>query len=293
MKYFDLHCDTLPIVMEERKSLSDSGRMVDLTNHPFEKYVQVLAVFSYPSYSADEAYDIFRKCRRHLDTLSDLPENFNAILAVENGSLIGDRIERVDALASAGVKLMNPVWAGDNLIGGAWNTSHGLTSLGREIVTRAFDQGITPDLSHASDEMAKEILQIASTKGKPVIASHSCARTIHPHGRNLPDEYFQEVTASGGIVGLSFCPPHLSDGECNRDTIRRHLEHYLSLGGEDHIAIGADWDGIDTTPDGVSSIHDIPALADYLRNSGWSERLLNKLFYQNAADFFARLKIPF
>ena len=293
MNYFDLHCDTLPIAMEEGKSLVGSKMMVDLADHPFEQYTQVLAVFSYPSIPADDAYDIFGKCRRYLDTLSDLPENFSYILAVENGSLIGDKPERVDALAGAGVKLMNPVWAGENLIGGAWNTSHGLTTLGREIICRAFDQGITPDLSHASDEMAKEILDIANRKGKPVIASHSCARALLNLGRNLPDEYFREIMASGGIVGLSFCPPHLSEGECNMDTIRRHLEHYLSLGGEDTIAIGADWDGIDTTPDGVSSIHCIPALADYLRANGWSDALLHKLFYQNAADFFTRQNIPF
>ncbi len=293
MKYFDLHCDTLPIVMEEGKSLVGSQMMVDLADHPFEQYTQVLAVFSYPSLSADDAYDIFWKCRKHLDALSDLPDNFSCILAVENGSLIGDKPERVDALASAGVKLMNPVWAGENLIGGAWNTSHGLTALGREIICRAFDRGITPDLSHASDKMAEEILEIASRKGKPVIASHSCARALQNLGRNLPDQYFREIMASGGIVGLSFCPPHLSEGECNMDTIRRHLEHYLSLGGEDAIAIGADWDGIDTTPDGVSSVHCIPALADYLRASGWSDALLHKLFYQNAADFFTRQSISF
>lgn len=293
MKYFDLHCDTLPIVMQERKSLVHSEMMVDLADHPFEQYTQVLAVFSYPSLSADDAYEIFWKCRRHLDALSDLPENFSYLLAVENGSLIGDQPQRVDALAGAGVKLMNPVWAGDNLIGGAWNTASGLTALGREIVCRAFDNGITPDLSHASDKMAKEILAIAEQKGKPIIASHSCARALQNLGRNLPDEYFREIARSGGIVGLSFCPPHLSDGECTMETIRRHLEHYLSLDGEDVIAIGADWDGIDTTPDGVATIRDIPALADYLRSCGWSEELLHKLFYQNAANFFARQNIPF
>ncbi|MBQ7355609.1 MAG: membrane dipeptidase [Clostridia bacterium] len=293
MKYFDLHCDTLPIVMEEGKSLTHSQMMVDLSNLPFDQYVQVLAVFSYPSLSADEAYELFWSSRRHLDTLSDLPECFRYILAVENGSLIGDHIERVDELAKAGVRLMNPVWAGDNLIGGAWNTDRGLTSFGKEVICRAFDLGITPDLSHASDPMAKEILEIAAQKGKPVIASHSCARALQNLGRNLPDEYFREIARSGGIVGLSFCPPHLSDGECNMETIRRHLEHYLALDGENVIAIGADWDGIDTTPDGVEAIRDIPALADHLRQNGWSELLLHKLFYQNAADFFARQNISF
>lgn len=293
MKYFDLHCDTLPIVTKERRSLVGSEKMVELADHPFEQYTQVLAVFSYPALSADEAYDRFFACRRHLDALSDLPESFSCILSVENGNLIGDKPERVDALARAGVRLMNPVWAGDNLIGGAWNTHHGLTSFGREIIDRAYHVGIIPDLSHASDEMAKEILAIASCKGLPVIASHSCARAVHPHGRNLPDEYFREITKCGGIVGLSFYPLHLTDEKCTMESIRRHLEHYLSLGGADHIAIGADWDGIECTPEGIASIQDVPALADHLRNCGWSERLLTKLFYQNAADFFTRLNIPF
>ena len=292
MKYFDLHCDTLPIVMEKRRSLVDSGMMVDLAYHPFKQYTQVLAVFSDPDMSADNAYDRFWKCRTHLDVMN-LPENFSCILSVENGSLIGDQPERVDRLAESGVRLMNPVWAGDNLLGGAWDTCHGLTSFGREILYRSYERGIIPDLSHASDQMAKEILEIASRKGLPVIASHSCARSIHPHGRNLTDEYFREIAKCGGIVGLSFCPPHLSEGDCTMDTIRRHLEHYLALGGEDCISIGADWDGIDTTPDGVSSIHTIPGLADDLRANGWSERMLEKLFYQNAADFFTRQNIPF
>ncbi|MBQ8383355.1 MAG: membrane dipeptidase [Clostridia bacterium] len=292
MKYFDLHCDTLPIVTEKRKSLVDSKMMVDLADHPFEQYTQVLAIFSDPALSADDAYDRFFACRRHLDILT-LPETFSCILSVENGSLIGDRPERIDRLADAGVRLMNPVWAGDNLIGGAWDTHHGLTSFGRTVIDRAYESGVIPDLSHASDEMAKEILQVASRKEMPVIASHSCARAVHSHGRNLPDDYFRQIMASGGIVGLSLYPHHLTDGECTMETIRRHLEHYLSLGGEDHIAIGADWDGIECTPDGVSSIRDIPALSDYLRQNGWSERLLEKLFCQNAANFFRRLHIPF
>lgn len=292
MNYFDLHCDTLPFVTEEGRSLENSGRMVELADHPFAQYTQVLAVFSPPALPADEAYRRFGKCRQYLDTLS-LPDSFGYLLSVENGSLIGDRIERIDSLAEAGVCLMNPVWAEDNLIGGAWDTCHGLTPYGREVIDRAYHAGIIPDLSHASDEMAKEILQIAFRKGMPVIASHSCARAIHPHGRNLPDEVFREIVQSGGIVGLSFYPHHLTDGQCTMETIRRHLEWYLTLGGDDHIAIGADWDGIECTPEGVGSIRNIPALADYLGQNGWSERMLHKLFYQNAADFFARMKIAF
>lgn len=291
MKYFDLHSDTLYEITPIGASFFQNRRMVELTDLPFEAYTQVLAVYSHPKTSADDAYAMFRRCRDHLEAQKgNLPPNFTPILSVENGSLIGDHPERIDALAHAGVKLINPVWAGENLLGGAWNTHHGLTAFGREAIVRIYENKIVPDLSHASDEMAKEILQIAAKSGYPVIASHSCARAIHPHGRNLPDDYFREIMASGGVVGLSFCPEHLTDGACNRETIRSHLEHYLSLGGEDHLAIGADWDGIDTTPEGVATIHDIPALADYLRKNGWSEQLLHKIFWQNAADFFDRTK---
>ncbi len=289
MNYFDLHSDTLLEITRSGETFFHNNRMVELTNLPFEHYTQVLAVFSYPKIAADNAYAMFWRCLDHLKAQADsLPENFHSILSVENASLIGDRLERIDALANAGVRLMNPVWAGDNLLGGAWDTHHGLTEFGREAILRIYQNKIVPDLSHASDELAKEILQIAAKKALPVMASHSCARSVHPHGRNLPDDFFREIMASGGVVGLSFCPPHLTNGECNMDTILHHLEHYLALGGEDHLAIGADWDGIDTTPHGVSTIHDIPALADYLREKGWSEHLLQKIFYQNAADFFDR-----
>lgn len=290
MKYFDLHCDTLTEILYTGDTLFHNRRMVDLSQHTFEQYTQVMAVYCHPSRSADDAYDLFWRCREHLNAMQDsLPSTFTPILSVENGSLIGDRLERIDELAKAGVRLLNPVWAGDNLLGGAWDTHNGLTDLGRAAILRAYPNKIVPDLSHASDEMAKEILQIASKKDLPVIASHSCARAIHPHGRNLPDDYFREIMASGGVVGLSFYPGHLADGVCNKDTIRRHLEHYLSLSGEDHLAIGADWDGIEITPDGVTHIGDIPALADDLAKAGWSEKLLHKIFYQNAADFFDRL----
>lgn len=292
MDYFDLHCDTLLEITRTGDSLMNSKRMVDLAHHPFREYTQVLAVFSYPTLSPDEAYAQFERCYAHLTSMErDLPHNFHPILSVENALLLGDRPERLERLARAGVRLMNPVWAGENLLGGAWDTHIGLTAYGKTVIQRAYQNKIVPDLSHASDEMAKEILTLALQKSYPVLASHSCARAIHPHGRNLPDAYFREIMASGGVVGLSFYPHHLTDGDsvCDKGTIRRHLEHYLSLGGEDHLAIGADWDGIECTPDGVASIGDIPALSDYLSKHGWSQTLLNKVFYQNAADFFHRL----
>ena len=97
-------------------------------------------------------------------------------------------------------------------------------------------------------------------------------------------------------MGISLCDAHLASKdpkETSMDDVVKHIEYYLSAGCENSLCIGADWDGIDTTPDGVSSIHCIPALADYLRANGWSDALLHKLFYQNAADFFTRQNIPF
>ena len=292
MKYFDLHCDTLTEILPTKGSLFHNHRMVDLSLQNFEQYTQVMAIFCHPARTADDAWALFESCLAHLTSMQvTLPSSFCPLLSVENASLIGNRIERIDRMAEAGVRLMNPVWAGDNLLGGAWDTHNGLTDFGRAAILRAYANKIIPDLSHASDETAKEILKMAAKRNYPVIASHSCARTIHPHRRNLPDDFAKEIMASGGVIGLSFYPRHLTEGDCDRDTIRRHLEHYLSLGGEDHLAIGADWDGIEITPDGVTNIGDIPALANELAQQGWSEKLLRKVFYQNAANFMNRAYI--
>jgi membrane dipeptidase len=89
----------------------------------------------------------------------------------------------------------------------------------------------------------------------------------------------------GGIVGISLCPPHISDeAEPNVDSVIRHIDRYMELGGENVVAIGADLDGTDL-PSGFGGIEDMYKIADRLFELGYPEELINKIFFENALSF--------
>lgn len=262
--------------------------MVDLSAADFEHYTQLFAIWLPPSLSVNEAWVFFRDVIAYFAQSAPLPKNFSYLLSVENGSLIGQDLDRIDLLAQMDVQLLNPVWAGRNQWGGAWDTEEGLTAFGIDAVNRCFEAGIVPDLSHASDKMAYEILSLAAKKGKPVVASHSCARSVFPHRRNLTDDLFRRITETGGIVGLSFYPGHLCEGSCTIDILLSHMDRFLSLGGENALCIGADWDGIECTPMGLSGAASIPVLAEAMAAHGYPQQLINKILWQNASNFFSQ-----
>jgi membrane dipeptidase len=121
-----------------------------------------------------------------------------------------------------------------------------LTDFGKRVVVRCFELGILPDLSHTNQFSAQDTIDLAIAAKKPLIASHSNAYGLYPHPRNLRDEHFVALRDNGGLVGLNFCHVHLCDETQERACVShlvRHLEHYLSLGGENIVAIGGDWDG--------------------------------------------------
>jgi membrane dipeptidase len=213
-----------------------------------------------------------------------------AILAIEDARILGGELSRMDELARRGVRYLTLQWGGDTCIGGSFDTDNGLTPFGKEVTKRAFALGITPDLSHCSEQSAEDALEIAAAQGKPVIASHSDAFSVNPHRRNLRDRHFEAIRDGGGIVGLNLFIAHLRDeaqGRATVDDVLRHIEHYLALGGEHTITMGGDWDGA-RLPVGFETIADAQKLADAMAQKGYSETLIQKIFYQNALDFIKR-----
>lgn len=102
--------------------------------------------------------------------------------------------------------------------------------------------GILIDLSHASPELFWDVAAMAE---KPLVASHSNAKKLCGHPRNLTDEQFEAIRHSGGVVGLNFFRAFLNDQpeKASMWDVLRHAEHFLSMGGEDALAMGGDWDG--------------------------------------------------
>ena len=210
-----------------------------------------------------------------------------AILAVEDARILENDLSRVDTLWNMGVRFVTPVWGGDSCIGGAHNTENGLTEFGYEAVKKMVISGIIPDISHSSVKTAAEIMDIAEAAGRPAIATHSNSKSVWDHTRNLSDEQFRRVCALDGIVGISLCPSHLASENANVDSVIRHIDKYMELGGERHIAIGCDLDGTVPHSD-FRSIADIVKIADKLSSIGYTDEVIHGIFFKNAANFVSK-----
>lgn len=302
MKLFDLHCDTALELYLQNQPLKNGSLHVSLDKAAqFDPYVQTMAIWSDSSLTDEQAYEQCLKAAAHLNeelTQNGVPlikhgaslhafSRTSAILAVEDARILCGDLARLDSLYRLGVRFLTLTWSGETCIGGSHDTDAPLTDFGRSVVDACFAIGIVPDVSHASRRVTAEVLAIAKAARKPVIATHSNSFSVHAHTRNLTDAEFCAIMDTGGVVGISLCRAHLTDGACGIPDVIRHIKHYLTLGGEDAICLGCDFDGIDTPPDGIASIADLPALYGAMIDAGISEEITQKIFFENAYGFAA------
>ncbi|WP_068470070.1 dipeptidase [Candidatus Protochlamydia phocaeensis] len=131
-------------------------------------------------------------------------------------------------------------WNSENRFGGGALTRTGLREDGKRLLEALHEHRIAVDLSHASDALAYDILDYMENKAlhMPVLASHSNARAIAAVPRNLPDEIAREIFRRRGVIGLNLYHPFIGNGD---EHILYHLAHWLEIGGEKHICVGADF----------------------------------------------------
>ncbi len=303
----DLHCDTLYEAKKNNDSvINRKGHLSIEKLSEYESFIQVMAMWSDKRLSADEAFDAFiegsvildrdlflaaRKgyslkkatCGEHI-AQNEKSGISSVIFAVEGGTLLGEDLSRVKQLWLADVRLLTLVWSGVNAIGGAHDTDVGLTEFGRAVVRECFNVGIVPDVSHASDRMISEVLEIANMRGKPVVATHSNSRSVFNHTRNLTDEFYKEIARLGGVVGISMAPQHLCGDGADISAVLRHIEYYVSL-DPNAVCLGCDFDGVETLPDGINNVSDIKKLREAVSSSPTLSAYTEKIMYTNARNF--------
>lgn len=311
MRLFDLHCDTFLELHDRALSLAESDLHIDMKKlSGYDASVQIAAVWADTKRDDEDAWthflcvaDTFASeiarcpCAVQVTDASAIrqavAEGKNAfILAVEDARILSGALDRVEQMRSRGVRFLTLQWGGVTSIGGAHDTDAPLTDFGRAVVRRCFETGIIPDLSHASRAVTAEVVQMAKEAGKPVVATHSNAYGVYPCTRNLTDREFSDIAALHGLVGISMVPYHLTDVQggaaCTMETLVRHIRHFLSLGGEDVLAMGSDFDGVSSLPDGIEDISSLARLAAFCRRDGISEAQIEKIFFRNAYDFAMR-----
>ena len=295
MTYFDLHSDTLYEAYHKKVSpFSGETLSAPIDALTFQNH-RVLAVWSDQTLTDEEAYQGFFRILSHYNASQGtrkIPSHCTPILAVEDARLLAGNLDRLDTLYAHGVRILTLTWKDTSCIGGAWNTEEGLTGFGKEAVEKAISLGMAIDLSHASDNTFWQALDICRKHNSAPMASHSNSRALCHHKRCLSDEMFKAILSLGGIVGVSFVPYHLSNNNiASQETVLMHIKHFLSLGGEDSLAIGSDFDGVDTLPDQLEHITKIEDFAEYLAKETSSD-IAEKILWQNAYRYTQKFSPP-
>ena len=276
-------------------------------------------------YALEQIIFIERLCAKYpatfamARTAADVERNFKAsriscLIGIEGGHAIENSLGALRAFADLGVRYMTLThWETLDWADAATDSARhgGLTPFGEQVVLEMNRLGMLVDLSHVSDATMMDALRVTRA---PVIFSHSSARAIARHSRNVPDSILRLASANGGVVMVNFNPPFVSearrlhdarrdsalaamraagvDSLARRDSLRAwnsrapavtmqqvadHADHIRKIAGIDHVGIGSDFDGISSVPAGLEDVGKFPDLIAELLRRGWTEADVKKL----------------
>ncbi len=301
---FDLHCDTIYECLTKNCNFTDNNLHIDYNKTKnIGPYIQCFAICVPEEIRGKSATQMFCEAYKALKKQCDLnnitliknkkditdivnKQGRGAVFTVENASVLAGDIKNISLFKEFNVKIVTLTWNGKNELGAGSSVTHsnGLTRFGKEVVKELIENNIAIDMSHTSDRLFYDIV---NETDKPVIATHSNSRVITNVKRNLTDKQFEIISNRKGIVGLNFHKYFLSNNpdEATKYDILKHTEHFLSLGGENVVALGCDFDGCELPKDinGVESLNDIYEM--FLKKN-YNETLLRKIFFENAFNFW-------
>lgn len=303
--YADAHCDTVVKAMEAGENMLEFSGQLNLEKlAAYGPAVQIFAIWLEPKY-----YPIaMRQTVKYLDyyleqmerykdrvgmvkRFSDILENkkqgkLSAILSLEGGEALEGEIAALRMFHRFGVRLMTLTWNHRNALADGVaerGTGGGLTTFGKAVVKEMERLGMMVDVSHLTDAGFYDVAKMAE---QPFVASHSNARAICPHPRNLTDEQLKIIGEMNGFVGLNFFPPFVAEKDAvTQDDLLRQLTHMLDMAGEDAVGLGSDFDGIDVTPTDLRAVEDMALFLERMKQefgSHLAEKIREKNFLRVA-----------
>lgn len=218
------------------------------------------------------------------------PDRVTALISIEGAGAFADDVAQIDRFVARGVRFVGPVHAADNRLATSAtgkNPGHGLTDVGKAFCRRVYAAGGLVDVSHMSDAAFADLEVIAGEVGAPIVATHSNARAVADHPRNLTDDQLRAIARSGGVAGLNLHGAFLRRGAAATldDAVKQAL-HMVEVAGARHVAIGSDFDGASPPADLADASH-MPKLADALVAAGLSRGDVRAIFEGNARRVLA------
>ena len=271
MRIIDMHCDTLIEgwrkpersfydgdtsinlkLLKENGSLLQFFAMYLSRNEmkTMDSYDILKGIYGYYQTQMEKYSDIIKPVYSAQDVLENEKKGLlSSLLTVEDGVFIDGKIERVQEVYDMGVRLITLMWNFENSVGFPCSDDpeahlKGLKPFGIEVVEKMNELGIIIDVSHMSEG---GFYDVARYSKKPFVASHSCARALCNHRRNLTDDQLKTLGNAGGIAGVNFECSFLKEGSncATYDQIIEHLLYMRDKAGIDAVGFGSDFDGID------------------------------------------------
>lgn len=206
-----------------------------------------------------------------------------AYLGIEGAHALEGKIGNVEAFARRGVRYLGLSHFSSNAAcypaaGRGKDPTRGLTDFGRQTVEACVANGVLVDLAHINRRGYMEAAEIVGSRA-PLIVSHTGVLGAYEHWRNIDDEQLRAVADGGGVIGIIFVPGYLG-GE-GLDPIIRHMAHVIDVVGEDHVALGSDYDGMVRPPAELADIAMLPNLTDAMLKARWSIERIGKVLRTN------------
>lgn len=325
MKVADMHCDTIAEIYGKKHEREECGILRNRLHIDLEKMekgdylLQNFAMFAHmmdlkrkmplPEYAFRLADTFFTEMRSYPEKIGivksyeDIASNMkqgrmSAMLTMEEGAICEGKTEYLRIFYELGVRMFTFTWNFPNELaysnrvtiegvhGGTFvpETEFGLTKKGFEFLEEMERLGMIADVAHLGD---KGILDVIANAKKPFVASHSNARAVCGHPRNLTDEMIRGIAEKGGVIGMNYCPSFLRDKkawgnpmEVSLDDVVLHIRHLISVGGIDCVGLGSDFDGTPISFE-MQDASDMPLLEEKLRRERFTEEEIEKIFYKN------------
>lgn len=326
MKVADMHCDTIAEIFYSKRDKRDCDLRRNNLHIDLEKMVQgdylvqnfamFVSIKNYnnPLEHCLELIDLFyNELEINQDKIAialsyeDILKNqsagkLSAMLTIEEGGVTQGKLAHLRNFYRLGVRMLTLTWNYENGIGYPnfkWiegekpdfhnpNVVNGLTQFGIEFIHEMERLGMIIDVSHLSDAGFYQVLENTT---KPFVASHSNARTICNHARNLSDDMIRKLAERGGVVGMNYCPSFLYDIEKEEDAVGTiaaivdNIKHIASVGGYECIGLGSDYDGINIHHELPNASY-LPLLADTLSKAGMKSHEIEGIFYKNVLRLY-------
>lgn len=317
MKVVDMHCDTIGELWKAEKagkpiSLRSNSLHIDLKKMQKGDYLlQNFAMFVFlgrekdPLVNVLEMIDVYnRAMAENADIIGpvlnyeDIEKNraagkLSGMLTIEEGAVLKGNPYVVRSLYQLGVRMLTLTWNFENEIGYP-NTivkakdydpsrHYGLKPEGIEIVREMNRVGMIVDVSHLGDDGFWDVVKYCDG---PFVASHSNARAVCNHTRNMTDDMIRALADKGGVMGLNFCGDFLNpNGKSRVEDMVRHAKHIINVGGSDILGLGTDYDGIDGDLE-LDHCDKMPLLAQEMERQGFSTQQIEKIFHGNVLRLY-------